>query len=139
MRFSLSTAINNLRCASGGYCSIAVEQYRQYIRQLLSERARRASIPSNAQEYEVQTVFDSEQDRYQLLYVGWLGDKRHMGCVLYVNIKDGKIWIQHDGTEEGLANRLVEMGVPKEDIVLAFHEPEIRQFTEFGTGEAIAI
>jgi len=28
----------------------------------------------------------------------------------------------------------VEMGVPKQDIVLAFHEPEVREFTGFGIG-----
>ena len=116
---------------------MAVEKYRQHIRHLLSERAQRASRQRNAPEYEVQTVFDAEQDHYQLLYVGWRGNKRDFGCILHVDIKDGKIWIQHDGTEEELANRLVEMGVPKQDIVLAFHEPEIRQFTDFGTGEAI--
>ena len=113
---------------------MAVEQYRQYIRQLLLERAQRASRQRNAPEYEVKTVFDSEQDSYQLLYVGWRGHKRDFGCILHVDIKDGKIWIQHDGMEEGLANRLVEMGVPKQDIVLAFHEPEVRQYTGFGTG-----
>ncbi|HBB30343.1 MAG TPA: XisI protein [Cyanobacteria bacterium UBA8803] len=116
---------------------MGVEQYRQYIRQILSERQKRASVPRTAREYAVQTVFDGEQDRYLLLYVGWIGYKRHFGCTLAVEIKDGKIWIQHDGTEEGLANRLVEMGVPKQDIVLAFHEPEIRQYTDFGTGEPI--
>ncbi|WP_419183614.1 XisI protein [Scytonema hofmannii] len=86
----------------------------------------------NAEEYEVQTIFDDQQDHYQLLYVGWRGNKRHFGCILHLDIKDGKIWIQHDGTEEGIANRLVEMGVPKQDIILAFHEPYIRQFTGFG-------
>lgn len=115
---------------------MAVEQYRQYIRHLLSERAQRSSRQKNAQEYEVQTIFDSEHDHYQLLYVGWRGDKRDFGCILHLDIKGGKIWIQHDGTEEGIANRLVEMGVPKQDIVLAFHEPYVRQFTDFGTGEA---
>lgn len=116
----------------------SVDLYRQYIRHLLSERQARASRQRNAQEYEVQTVFDSEQDHYQLLYVGWRGNKRDFGCILHLDIKDGKIWIQHDGTEEGIANRLVEMGVPKQDIILAFHEPYIRQFTGFGTSEAIA-
>ncbi len=118
---------------------MAVEQYRQYIRQLLLERAERASRQRKASEYEVQTLFDAEHDHYQLLYVGWRRNKRDFGCILHVDIKDGKIWIQHDGTEEGLANRLVEMGVPKQDIVLAFHEPDVRQFTDFGTGQAIAI
>ena len=115
---------------------MAVEQYRQFIRHLLSERANRSSMQRNAQEYEVQTIFDSERDHYQLLYVGWRGDKRDFGCILHLDIKQGKIWIQHDGTEEGIANRLVEMGVPKQDIILAFHEPYVRQFTGFGTGES---
>ncbi|MBD2774271.1 XisI protein [Iningainema tapete] len=117
---------------------MAVEQYRQYIRQILSERRERSSRQQrNAEEYEVQTIFDSEQDHYQLLYVGWRGNKRDFGCILHLDIKDGKIWIQHDGTEEGIANRLVSMGVPKQDIVLAFHEPYIRQFTDFGTGVSV--
>lgn len=118
---------------------MAIEQYRQYIQQLLSERAQRASSHRKAPEYEVQTIFDTERDHYQLLYVGWRGNKRDFGCILHLDIKGGKIWIQHDGTEVGIANQLVEMGVPKQDIVLAFHEPEVRQFTDFGTGEAIAL
>ena len=114
---------------------MVVEQYRQHIQSLLTQRAQRVSKPQNETEYEVQTVFDSEQDHYQLLYVGWRGNKRQFGCILHLDIKDGKIWIQHDGTEVGVANRLVELGVPKQDIVLAFHEPAVRQFTEFGTGQ----
>ncbi len=117
---------------------MAVEQYREYIQMLLSERAERASRQQCPPEYEIQTVFDVIRDHYQLLYVGWRGHTRDFGCILHVDIKDGTIWIQHDGTEEGLANRLVELGVPKQDIVLAFHEPDVRQFTGFGTGEAIA-
>ncbi|MEC4884938.1 MAG: XisI protein [Scytonema sp. PMC 1070.18] len=112
---------------------MAIEQYRQYIRYLLSERQKRASMSRNYEEYEVQTIFDEQQDHYQLLYVGWRGNKRDFGCILHLDIKDGKIWIQHDGTEVGIANQLVEMGVPKQDIILAFHEPYIRQFTEFGS------
>lgn len=112
---------------------MAVEQYRQYIQQILSERQKRASMSRNYEEYEVQTIFDEQQDHYQLLYVGWRGNKRDFGCILHLDIKDGKIWIQHDGTEVGIANQLVEMGVPKQDIILAFHEPYIRQFTEFGS------
>ncbi|MDZ7961448.1 MAG: XisI protein [Aulosira sp. DedQUE10] len=112
---------------------MAVEQYRQYIKHLLFERQKRASMSRKYEEYEVQTIFDEQQDHYQLLYVGWRGNKRDFGCILHLDIKDGKIWIQHDGTEIGIANQLVEMGVPKQDIILAFHEPYIRQFTEFGS------
>jgi hypothetical protein len=48
-----------------------------------------------------------------------------------MDIKDGKIWIQHDGTERGVANELVELGVPKDDIVLAYQPPYKRPYTTF--------
>jgi hypothetical protein len=118
---------------------MAVTQYRQHIKHLLSQRAERVGAQRHWPEYEVQTLFDTEQDHYQLLYVGWRGTKRDFGCILHLDIKDGKIWIQHDGTEVGIANGLVDLGVPKQDIVLAFHEPEVRQFTGFGTGEEPAL
>ena len=33
--------------------------------------------------------------------------------------------------EEGIAAHLLEAGIPKEDIVLAFHSPDMRPYTEF--------
>lgn len=117
---------------------MAIEQYRDYICKLLSERAQRISKhKSSDQEYEIQTIFDTEHDHYQLLYVGWQNNKRDFGCILHLDIKGDKIWIQHDGTEVGIANQLVELGVPKQDIVLAFHEPEVRQFTGFGDDDTV--
>lgn len=112
---------------------MAVEQYRQFIQQLLSQRAQQVRKQHHWPEYDVQTLFDTDRDHYQLLYVGWRGHKRDFGCILHLDIKNGKVWIQHDGTETGIANQLVELGVPRQDIVLAFHEPEVRQFKEFGT------
>ena len=77
------------------------------------------------------TIFLPDAGHYQLMNVGWHGQHRIHGCVLHVDIKGGKIWIQHDGTEEGIANRLVAAGVPRDDIVLAFHSPFKRRFTDF--------
>ncbi|MEL6382738.1 MAG: element excision factor XisI family protein, partial [Cyanobacteria bacterium J06626_18] len=34
--------------------------------------------------------------------------------------------IQYDSTEVGVANELVERGIPKENIVPAYHSPFIR-------------
>lgn len=50
---------------------------------------------------------------------------------VYVRICDGKFWIEEDWTEEGIANELIRLGVPKQDIVLAFQDPKMRQHTEF--------
>jgi hypothetical protein len=83
---------------------------------------------------DVEQVVDTTHDHYQLVNVGWNDNERIHSSLLHIDIKAGKIWIQHDGTEEGIANRLVELGVPKSDIVLAFHSPYRRQFTEFAVG-----
>lgn len=48
-------------------------------------------------------------------------------------MRDVKIWIQRDFTEEGVASELVDLGVPKTDIVLGFKPPDMRQFTGFAS------
>ncbi|GET36719.1 XisI protein [Microseira wollei] len=83
---------------------------------------------------EIQLIFDSDRDRYLVLNLGWLELNRVFGCIVYIQIKDGKIWIERDGTEVGIANELVAAGVPKNDIVLAFQAPYKREFTEFAVG-----
>lgn len=103
-------------------------QYRQYIKDIIAEYSQYR--PSYG-EVEMEQVIDTAHDHYQLMSAGWDGEHRIHGCVFHFDIKDGKIWIQHDGSEEGIANRLVEYGVPKSDIVLAFHSPFRRQFTGF--------
>ncbi|AHJ29687.1 XisI protein [Nodularia spumigena CS-584] len=108
-----------------------LEQYRGYIQQLLTEYAQPSSANS---EIEKQFISDLVHDHYQLVYVGWKNRRRTYGCVLHLDIKDNKIWIQHDGTEIGIADELVKLGVPKADIVLAFHEPLVRQYTGFAVG-----
>ncbi|NET62498.1 MAG: XisI protein [Symploca sp. SIO2E6] len=83
---------------------------------------------------EVHLILDTERDRYQVLHIGWEGLSRVFGCIIYVEIKDNKIWLERDGTEIGVASELVAAGVPKQDIILAFHAPYKRKFTEFAVG-----
>jgi len=79
----------------------------------------------------MQLVIDTEHDHYQLVNVGWLNKRRIYGCILHIDIKDDKIWIQHNGTERFVAEELAALGIPKDQIVLGFHSPYKRQFTEF--------
>ena len=105
-------------------------QYRQQIQNLLTAHA---SLVWDDR-IQAETIFDSEHDRYQLVYVGWRNSKRVYGVVLHLDIIDNKIWIQQDGTEIGIANKLVELGIPKEAIVLAFDPPNLRHYTDFAIG-----
>ncbi|MEM9538269.1 MAG: XisI protein [Cyanobacteria bacterium P01_E01_bin.42] len=109
-----------------------VEQYRQLVQELMLDRASWRN-PDDPVKSEV--IFDTQRDRYQLVHVGWRNSStRIYGCIIHVDIQGEKIWVQHDGTEEAIANRLIERGVPKKDIVLAYHSPQMRQYTEFAIG-----
>jgi hypothetical protein len=105
-----------------------IEHCRRAIQEILCDYAR---IPYAHGEIEAETVFDRESDRYLLMVLGWDGMKRIHGCLAHLDINDGKIWIQRDGTETGIANELVRKGIPKDQIVLAFHSSELRRYTEF--------
>lgn len=109
-----------------------LDLYRQLIQQSLEQRAK---LRSKNDPVESQTIFDPQSDRYLLINVGWKNSNtRIYGCVLHVDIRDGKIWVQHDGTEDAIADQLVTLGVPKQDIVLAYHAPYVRQYTEYAIG-----
>ena len=53
---------------------------------------------------------------------------------LDINIKNSKIGIQWNGTEDDIAVELVEKGVPREDIVIGFHTPFMRKFSDYAVG-----
>jgi hypothetical protein len=102
--------------------------YRHLIKCLLREHAK---YPLQDESVENQLIFDGENDHYQLVYIGWQGEKRIYACPIHIDIKDEKIFIQRDFTEAGIAQQLVEKGVPKSDIVLSFRSPFVRKFSEF--------
>ena len=66
---------------------------------------------------------------YIWMNLGWQNGDRVTGMTVYIRIRDNKFWIEEDWTEDGIATDLVRAGVPKEDIVLAFHEPQMRNYT----------
>ncbi|MBZ8179060.1 XisI protein [Oscillatoria salina] len=109
-----------------------LDLYRQLIQELLLERTK---LRSPNDPVKSQVIFDRERDRYQLVNLGWKNSStRIYGCILHVDIIEGKIWVQYDGTENAIASQLVEKGVPKQDIVLAYHAPHVRKYTDFALG-----
>jgi XisI protein len=103
--------------------------YRQYVQDVLSRYVQGDVVKEGV---EVQLVMDTVRDHYQWMNVGWHGLNYIYDCFVHIDIKDGKIWIQRNWTEEDPAAELVEMGVPKEDIVLGLHAPYKRPYTDYG-------
>jgi hypothetical protein len=105
-----------------------LDTYRQIIQNVLSDYVR---LQYAYGEIHNETIFDREADRYMVVSVGWQKVKRIHGCLIHIDIINGKVWIQRDGTEHGIANELVAAGIPKDQIVLGFYTPEVRQHTEY--------
>jgi hypothetical protein len=80
---------------------------------------------------ELQVVWDQQNDRYLIVEVGWQDGYRIYGTFLHLDILNDKIWIQHDGTEEGIAYELEGAGITKNQIVLAFKPLSNRKLMEY--------
>ncbi|PSB04429.1 XisI protein [Merismopedia glauca] len=109
-----------------------LEKYRTLLKKILNEYHQWVSGSSNLTD-ESCLVFDETHDHYLWLFMGWEGKKKVKNIQVHVCIKDQKIWIEEDWTEAGITTDLLRQGVPNSDIVLAFHPPEERKFTEFAT------
>jgi len=108
----------------------SLETYRQIVEQVLTAYVQREYAYGEIQN---EAVFDRATDRYLVVSVGWQAVRRIHGCLIHIDIINDKVWIQRDGTEHGIANELVAAGIPREHIVLGFHAPEVRQYTEYAT------
>jgi hypothetical protein len=107
-----------------------LNRYREIIKQVLELYASWSKRKPDSDVVN-ELVIDAEQDHYELLNVGWENECRVHFVVLHLDIINGKVWIQHDATNRPVADALLEAGVQREDIVLGFHPPEVRQYTDF--------
>ena len=96
-----------------------MEEYRDWY--------RRADGPG----VDIDIIADDANGEYLLMRVGWEGETRIRRPVFYLRIRNEKIWIEEDWTQESVASELMRAGVPNGDIVLAFNPPSVRHLTEF--------
>jgi len=103
--------------------------YQSCVRELVKRHSASETAENGIQS---QVVIDTENNHYQVLDIGWEGMKRIYYCFIHLDIQDGKIWIQRNMTEADLAQELLDMGVPKDDIILGLHPPYKRPYTGYG-------
>ena len=106
----------------------SLDRYRDIIEECL---AYYANVRYSVQDISNEAVFDRTRDRYVVLSQGWDKKKRVHGALIHIDIIDGKVWIQRDGSEDGIAYELLRAGIPKDDIVLGFRRPEQRPFVQW--------
>ncbi|MEZ4775153.1 MAG: XisI protein [Bacteroidia bacterium] len=106
-----------------------VARYQKLIRELLEEWAE---VRESEENVENQVIVDTIQNHFQLVRVGWVGDKYIFSPMIHFDIKNDKIWLQANFTDADVARELVDKGVPRQDIVLGFQPPYVRPHTEYG-------
>ena len=96
-----------------------------------------ASIPYAYEPDLVQfPVFDPEHGHYLLMVAGWGADRERVHYTLiHVMLRGDTVWIEHDGTEEGIAADFERAGISRDRIVLAFHPPELRAHTGYAVSQ----
>ena len=105
-----------------------VNNYREAVERVLTVYT---TIPYAHGELRCEALFDCAHDRYALITLGWNAGKRVHFPLVHIDIVGDKVWIEKDTTEDGVAPELVQAGIPKSQIVLAFRPPEVRQHTEY--------
>ena len=87
-----------------------------------------ANIPT----VEKQLIADLERTRFQVISFGWENEDKLVNApLIYIEIKNGKVWVQQNWTEIEVASELVRLGVPRTDIVLGFVPAYARGDTAF--------
>ena len=102
--------------------------YPEIIRKILTDFAETYTRNGGCR---LRILFDDRQKSYMVLHIGWHGNRYIHNAMIHIELIDDRIWIQNDNTEEGIATGLLESGIPKEQIVLGFRHPKVRQYTEF--------
>lgn len=104
------------------------DTYRSIVKRILREIAEMTPSDSTIR---TEFVCDDTLGHYQVSQVGWDGKRRIDDVFVHVDVIDGKVWLQHDGTDLVIARDLLDAGIPKDHIVLAFHHPSRRPHTDF--------
>jgi XisI protein len=96
-----------------------IVSYRNIIKRIILSYAQLR--PSNG-DIRLDPVFDEANERYALMQVGWDRQRRVRGNLIYVTIQKDRVFIEYDGTENGITDELVTEGIPRDNITLAFHQ-----------------
>jgi hypothetical protein len=111
-----------------------LEQYRNTIKNILTRYYDMTTAhPHFQDDFELsdRLAFDEQRDQYLWFRFGWDGKKLVQHIVMYLSIKNGKVWVEQDLTDLCVVDALLEADIPASNIVLGFHPPRKRVLTEF--------
>ena len=110
-----------------------IKKYQDILVEYLEDYAKTVK-PKNLPDVDAYVIADRKNNHFQFLRIGWQGQYHVFSAILHFDIKNGKVWVQQNNTERDVVDVFMEKGIPKEDIVMGFHPPNVRKYTEFAEG-----
>ena len=107
-----------------------ISLFQTKIHEVIEEYLLELRQPIN-KDIEFTPIEDTNKNHFQIIAMGWEGYKRIFNLLFHLDIIGDKIWVQEDKMEYSIAERLVEKGVSKKDIVLAYFPDYHRAYTEY--------
>ena len=105
-----------------------VKNYKELVLSVIEDIA--AFSPST-EEVETQMIIDEKRGHYLLYAVGWENKHWIYGSFVHIDVKEnGRVWLQHDGTDLRVAEELIKKGILKEDIVIGFQPVQYRKLMD---------
>jgi hypothetical protein len=87
-----------------------VIEYPDIVKRIIREYG---AVHPSVEDIRVETVCDDAQGHYELVYSGWARGARVHGPVLHLDVHDGKVWVEHDGTSPRHRRRFAGGGDPR--------------------------
>jgi hypothetical protein len=105
--------------------------YKKIVRTLLEQYA---DADADQQEgIKTYLIADDQHGHYLLMTIGWHDNQRTYFPYLHIDVRDDRVFVEKNMSEIAIAKELEAKGIPRMDIVLAFHAPYKRPHTGYAT------
>lgn len=100
---------------------------------IISDRlARFVELRKNVPNADYELITDDTHFHYQVVRTGWYDNSFYHKTVFHFQIKPtGKVWLLVNNTDILVTDDLVEMGIPKSDMVIGFLPESMRPYSGF--------
>lgn len=94
-------------------------KYREILQSIVNRHAKFQPANGNIQTH---AVCDAESDDYMVVDSGWNEKGRRIyDVVIHFRLQDGKVSVERDNTDAEIVRELIEDGIAKDDITLAYN------------------
>ena len=96
-----------------------IENYRRILQQVVERHAQ--FQPANGA-IKTHAVCDRAGDEYMVIDSGWNEkNQRIYDVVLHFRLQEGAVHVERDNTDAEVIRELLELGISKDDIILAYN------------------